>query len=298
MAFGRRRGRFGRRGFRRGPRRVGNYELLLTDSNNAIVGGVGFTDASTPSRVLTFQNGAFPDPQFALQQIANLEEPPQVGGAGGSTQTVRVDESGGFTAVVPLWDTALANQYDHNASLRALRGYLLPIHLRLTQANEPIGTGIVCRVRMELLPLDVSEEFSLFGSSLLGSSIAPYISFSRAGNRKRIWWRREWYMGINNTESFVYWNNDQPTPAGAGEKVFAEPRFSPIVGGIGVNLKNLMRIKRERWPVLAISVAGNWPAGSTSNVPTTNLMTLNGTLGQEVVMSLDYTGYLRSYIQK
>jgi hypothetical protein len=56
-----------------------------------------------------------------------------------------------------------------------------------------------------------------------------------------------------------------------------------------------MRINRERWPVLALSVQGNWPNGFTQNVTGGNL--LEG-LASGTECSLGITGELRAYLQR
>lgn len=281
-------------------RRPGAYELLFTDLADAFfppaAQGGPTIDRDVPGRGITLRNGSFADPNFALQTLGNLEEPPDLLGAAAGHFTIDVAETGGFTTVIPLWDANLAEEYDHNASLRSLRGYLQPLHLSMSQNLDPGAfTGRVFRVRVELLPLEVSEEQIILGTP--GSPTLPYISFSRSANRRRIWWRREWLMAANNEDIFNYWGSS--TVPGTNETHYSnEPRLASFGGSSEVRLKKLMRIKRERWPFLALSVQGGWPAGATVNTAGTNLMTLNGTQGQEVVCTITMHGHLRAYVQK
>lgn len=284
MAFTRRR-RFGRRRF--GLKRKGNYELLFTPfaSGN-----------DPPARNFTIQNLGDPtNASLAIQATSPAanqpEEPPfPAGGAFGTTQTVRVDENLGFTTLIPLWDTQLANEYDHDVLLKSLRGFLVPTSLVLKQAEDPVATTVRFRIRLEILPIEVSEEEALLGGPATRATL-PFISFSRAANRRRIWWRREWFVPANSALPFQFWN----AAGGNGEALSYDPKLSPTLGSYEVRLRNLMRIKRERWPVLAISVQGNWPNGFTQNVVSGGL--LEGIAnGNECTVGI--TGELRAYLQR
>lgn len=268
-------------------RRPGSYELLFTPFSD---------DSNPPVRSITFPNaGSGVDAALAINtRVDGLqEEPPGPIGTndpGNSTQNLRVTESNGFTTIVPLWDTSIGSQYDYNARLRSLRGYLAPSQMVLTKNNDPVGSDTVFRVRLELLPLEVSEAEAMLGGTLRSSTL-PFISFSRAANRRRIWWRREWYMAANQGP-FSYW---VASPPDSGPVGFFEPRFSSTLGSWDVRLKNLMIVKRERWPVLAVSVQGIWPLNTTIAPVGFGEMKM---LDTDVVCQLGITGELRAYLQK
>lgn len=295
MAFQRRGRARGFRARRRFPRRPGAYEILLTDGLTPI--GGASADSLTPNFSVTFRNGAFPDPDVMLQDNDFLGSPP---GAFGTTQDVstrvHVHETSGFTTLIPLWDQALSLSYDHSARLRSLRGYLIPQYLRLQQAAADVGTGVVARVRLELLPLDISTARLNYGQAAdVTGAIEDFMSFSREGQRRKIWWQREYLVAFNNLGTFNFWQND--TAGGDAEKFSTEPRFAALNGSNSVNLKNLMTIRENRWPFLAISVQAEWPEGTT--VPFEGqLQKLNGTAGQEVLCTVSMLARLKAYVQK
>lgn len=289
----------------------GNYELLLTDEPDATVGGASVT-AFTSTLDVRFRNASLPSPAICIKPFGvlgeNMEGPQDRVGQivkAGQLHTVRVFENDGFTTIIPLWDNNLAQDYDNNVGLLSLRGYILPQYVRLQQNGAPIGTGRMARVRCEILPLDVSESVVWGGSTLNeGSAVEPYLSFSRAGQRKQIWWQREWLMGVNNTGLYTYWGNDTDFVSDQDNRLggaIREPRFADLgCRGYAVHLKPRFRITRERWPVLAVSVAMNWPSGSVMNLSADvdNFFVLNGDEGSAVLLDVNLLCRLRAYLRR
>lgn len=294
MAFGRRRGR----GFRRRLRRPGGYELLFTDepSNWGLAAGKPVLG----SRYTLVPNGS----PFITASNADIgtEEPPGFlragAGTGGQRFTVanpvRVAEAGGITVLVPLWDQGLAQQYDHRASLRSLRGYLFPTQVLLTSGGTAINNQM-CRVRVTLFPLEVSEEAAELGGTLLNSAAAPVLVFSRSFQRRRIWWQRDWLIPTGNDE--LTYNAPFVGANDAAKNNGNEPLFASMGGSRDVKLKKLMTITRQRWPMMAISIQTNWPAGMI-NAPAGSgdiaTLLIDGTHSCQVSMM----GRLRAYVQK
>lgn len=276
----------------------GNYELLYTDINGNNDGASSTT--FTPGRTITFRNGTFPDPALCIVDPGGtFDSPADVTGSTANTQHVRVDENTGFTTLVPLWDAELGSEYDHNVGLQSLRGYLMPQHLVLLQNGEPIGTGQMFKVRLEILPLEIDENRTVGSGgpgSVSFSGVVPYISYSRSAQRRTIWWQREWLISANSDSTFEFWDNPE---GAAAAKAFSEPLLAGLLGGPRVMLKKLGRITRETWPFLAISIAGRWPAGSIVLEGGTSVFaSLSGVAGQEVLLEFVLTGRLRSYLQR
>lgn len=269
--------------FRR-RRPSGDYEMLFTDTPTT--DGLGRGIALSPGRFEV-------DPSNA----SFTEAPPTIGNASATEQIVRVEESGGFSELIPLWDTRLAQEYGHSARLKALDGYLRPSQVALQDNGVAQVAGRVFRIRLTIFPLEVSEEEAALGPGAFATS--PVIVFSRAFQRRRIWWSRDWLLnadgGAGTSLPYDYW---QSTQAGGAVKGQHEPRLASSGGSDLVRLRNLMRISREKWPVLAISVQGLWPANfTTATTPVSTLRTFGNVDGLKTCVVVVH-GQLRAYIQR
>lgn len=276
----------GKKFFRR-RRPSGDYETLFTDTPTT--DGLGRGIAISPGRFEV-------DPAAASTFPGSTESPPAISAASTAEQVVRVELAGGFTELLPLWDDRLANEYGHNCSLKSLSGYLRPMQLALLDNGIAQVAGRVFRVRLSIFPLEVSEEEATMGPGQFATP--PVIIFSKAGQRRRIWWQRDWLIPADGAAGTSlpsdYW---QSTQAGGAVKGQHEPRLASSWGSDVVSLRNCMRISKERWPVLGISVQGLWPGNFTTAASPGPLRTFGNVDGlKSCVVALN--GMLRAYIQK
>lgn len=306
----------GRRWFRRKPlaRAVGSYELLYTDIPDNAAPGLATGTIAVPNRTLFFRNESFGDPHFCVLGSQGASgSPADVTGADTATFNVLVDEVAGFTNLIPLWDNELAAEWDDSASLLSLKGWMMPVGVQLSQNNTLDDTlnQVIARVRLEILPLRVNSLAALVGGSDLVKQphrVEEFISFSRLAQKKRIWWQREWNVPFNSQRPFDYWVDDTSPNVPTATR---EPLLAGLCGGPRVSLKPNMRIGREVWPFLAVSVAASWAqvAGITGNpvvklpaggggAGAASFQVLNADAGKAVSLAVSITGRLRAYLRK
>lgn len=277
--FGGRRRRFGRRRVRF-SKQYRTWEMFFTDAE-----AVGL--AGLPVRQLIINSNN-----------AVLTDFPDIGGSVPTfgTQTVAQNLTGqfGLTAVVPLVNNTHFAEHGNEFTIRALHGYAFPQSAQTFDQAATLGTAGTALCRLALGEMEfaadqyaVSDDATAAGN-VFNMGLRPFQSiWSRQGLKRRIWWQRTFYCGLNQANPFQF----QATNTG-GHSFVDGPCLER--GGFSFHLPRYnFRVRKGRTlPVLFYGYGGGAGSNLTESLVSTHFHQLAGSSAFILNASLFARGFI------